>query len=128
MTSAPAAELEPGALVRPAADPGDQNADVAHQVAEVDQAGRADRRGCAGLSVTRNGIAAMTPTATAALAGVLNIELTWPQTLPSGIRRSRPIENISRAVAPWIAVRADEDGEQGSRTGRPCRTCRRGRP
>ena len=53
--------------------------------------------------VTKSGIAARTPTATAALAGVLKLGLTWPQVPPSGSRRSRPIENMRRTVAPWMA-------------------------
>ena len=48
-------------------------------------------------------MAASTPTAIAALAGVLKVWLTWPHRPPSGSRRSRPIENISRVVAPWMA-------------------------
>ena len=48
-------------------------------------------------------MAASTPTAMAALAGVRKVELTRPQTLPSGRCRSRLIENIIRVAAPWIA-------------------------
>ena len=52
---------------------------------------------------TRIGRAAMTPTAMAAFAGVWKRLLTLPHTLPSGRCRSRPIENIRRVAAPWIA-------------------------
>ena len=30
--------------------------------------------------------------------------LTWPHVRPNGIRPSRPIENMSLVVAPWIAI------------------------
>ncbi len=49
------------------------------------------------------GSAARMPTAMAAFVGVLKVWLTWAHTPPSGSRRSRPIENIIRVVAPWIA-------------------------
>ncbi len=42
---APATEAEPGLLVRPAAEPGREDAGVAHEVGDVDQAGRRDRDG-----------------------------------------------------------------------------------
>ena len=45
----------------------------------------------------------MTPTATAALAGVRKRVLTWPHVPPNGRCRSRPIENIRRVAAPWMA-------------------------
>ena len=54
--------------------------------------------------LSRIGRAAMTPTAMAALAGVLKRGWTWPQTPPNGRCRSRPMENISRLAAPWIAI------------------------
>ena len=44
------------------------------------------------------------PTATEALAGVRKREFTVPQMPPPGRRRSRPIENIMRLAAPWIAI------------------------
>ena len=44
-----------------------------------------------------------TPTAMAAFAGVLKVGFTEPHAAPNGSRRSRPIENMSRTVAPWIA-------------------------
>ena len=52
---------------------------------------------------SRIGIAARTPTAIAALAGVRNGVLTWPHARPPGSSPSRPIENIIRVAAPWIA-------------------------
>ena len=48
-------------------------------------------------------MAASTPTAMAALAGVWKRSLTWPQARPSGRCPSRPIENIIRVAAPWMA-------------------------
>ena len=46
----------------------------------------------------------MIPTVTVALAGVRNRGLTWPSRPPAGRWRSRPIENISRLAAPWMAI------------------------
>ena len=66
--------------------------------------------------MTRIGRAASTPTAMAALAGVLNVWLTWPQTPPSGRCRSRLIENIIRVAAPWIAsVQTNTDARMTNR-------------
>ena len=49
-------------------------------------------------------MAARTPTAMAALAGVLKRRVdVAPDAPPNGRCRSRPIENIMRVAAPWMA-------------------------
>ena len=48
-------------------------------------------------------MAARMPTAIAALAGVRKRSLTWPHIRLPGRFPSRPIENIIRVAAPWIA-------------------------
>src|SRR5260370_5602859 len=51
----------------------------------------------------RKGKAESTATAMPAHMGVRKVGLTYPQALPNGRRPSRPIENIRRMVADWIA-------------------------
>ncbi len=62
----------------------------------------------------------MTPTAMAEFAGVWKRGLTWPSHPPAGKWPSRPIENISRVAAPWIAiVQTKTDARMTSRYSSP---------
>ena len=66
--------------------------------------------------LNRMGSAAITPTAMAALAGVLNRGWTCPHAPPKGRCRSRPMENMSRLAAPWMArVQTKTDTRMTSR-------------
>ncbi len=51
----------------------------------------------------RKGSEESTATAMLAHMGVWKVGLTIPHTLPKGSRPSRPIENIRRMVADWMA-------------------------
>ena len=100
----PAPELEPRPLVRPATAPGDEHAEVAQEVRDVDHAGRRDGdvdRGPGPGHDERDG--GEDADRDRGVGRGLEVPLTCPHAPPSGSRRSRPIENISRTVAPWIA-------------------------